>query len=585
MSPPKDTKENRIQEALKANEADPGLSLRKLSQMFQIPKSTLHNRISQTSTPRKAAHESQQLLSKAEEVALTSWIKKWDDYGFPTRRRHVYQMVQSLLRDRNCSDQVGEHWLNRFLGRHPDLDSKVGRCLDKERALATDLDSFKKHLDRFYHIRCRFHVRDEDTWNTDEKGFAIGLGGAGTLIGRASRRNPSLIQDGGRDWITVVEAISGGAKVLPPLIIFKANAHLIGHHTNIEIEEKEDAFFATSAKGYTNAQITFKWFQEIFEQRTRTVNGINQHWILVLDGHSTHVENYEFIQHAIDHNIHLICLPSHSTHILQPLDVGIFSPVSTYYRQELEDCVRQQGPYGTIKKTDVFPLLQRARLKTFQPEIILSAWRACGLILFNRNRILRDPVLQAKMVSKTPLATRRPGLRPASHRIEGAPELDQIKLSNEQIPETPENKAVKDLLTQCIKQARILNAARVIADEEVTKVRQLVKPAKADRRQLGGGLLLSSKHLAKLYHKRMALDKKKAEASMKRKVTKALAKRQTQSKGRKGRRTHVESDEGAMASSIDSEESESGSDEEAVENQLVYSTQKVCILLVKSCLY
>jgi len=90
MSPPKDTKENRIQEALKANEADPGLSLRKLSQMFQIPKSTLHNRISQTSTPRKPAHESQQLLSKADEVALTSWIKKWDDYGFPTRRRHVY---------------------------------------------------------------------------------------------------------------------------------------------------------------------------------------------------------------------------------------------------------------------------------------------------------------------------------------------------------------------------------------------------------------------------------------------------------------------------------------------------------------
>jgi len=31
----------------------------------------------------------------------------------------------------------------------------------------------------------------------------------------------------------------------------------MGHHTNIKIEEKEDAFFATSAKGYTNAQITF----------------------------------------------------------------------------------------------------------------------------------------------------------------------------------------------------------------------------------------------------------------------------------------------------------------------------------------
>ena len=163
MSPPQDTKEKCIQEALQANKADPELSLRKLSLMLQILKSTLHNRISQTTTSYKAAHESQQFLSNAEEVALTSWIKKWDDYGFPTRRRHVYQMVQSLLCNRNCSDQVREHWLNHFLGLHADLDLKVGRCLNKERALAIDLDSFKKHLDRFYHIRCKFHVRDEDT--------------------------------------------------------------------------------------------------------------------------------------------------------------------------------------------------------------------------------------------------------------------------------------------------------------------------------------------------------------------------------------------------------------------------------------
>jgi len=44
-------------------------------------------------------------------------------------------------------------------------------------------------------------------------------------------------------------------QVLPPLIIFKGNAHLMGHHTNIEIEEKEDAFFAISPKGYTNTEI------------------------------------------------------------------------------------------------------------------------------------------------------------------------------------------------------------------------------------------------------------------------------------------------------------------------------------------
>jgi len=279
------------------------------------------------------------------------------------------------------------------------------------------------------------------------------------MICHASHRNPSLIQDGGRDWVTMVEAISGEGQVLPLLIIFKANAHLMGHYTNIEIEEKEDAFFATSPKGYTNTEVTFPWFQEVFEPRTHPAKRINQYRILVLDGHSTHVENYEFVKYAIDHNIHLVCLPSHSTHILLPLDVSIFNPLTTYYKQELEDRVRQQGPHGTIKKGDIFPMLQRARIKTFKPETIRSAWRASGLIPFNRNRILRDSILQAKMVPKTPLATRRPGLRPSTDRVVGAPELDHIELSSQQIQENPANKALKDLLTMCMKEARIIDAA------------------------------------------------------------------------------------------------------------------------------
>jgi len=395
------------------------------------------------------------------------------------------------------------------------------------------------------------------------------------MICRAFRQNPSLVQDGGCDWVTIVEGISGGAQVLPPLIIFKANAHLMGHHTNIEIEEKEDAFFATHPKGYTNTEITFQWFQEVFEPRTRLAKGINEHGILVLDGHSIHVENYEFVKYAIDHNIHLVCLPSHSTHILQPLDVGIFGLLRTYYKQELEDRVRQQGPHDSIKKGDIFPMLQRAKIKTFKPETIRSAWRASGLILFNRNRILSDPIWQAKMVAKTPLATRRPNLRPSTDRVVGASELDRIELSSQQIEENPANKALKDLLTRCMKEAHIIDAARVIAQEEVDKVRQLVKPAKADRQQLCGGLLLSSKHLAKLYHKPIALDKKKVQAAAKCKETKAVVRRKAQSKTNTRKVIHQDDVEEVNTSCSDDQESESSSDEEMVDSPPYQATYKI----------
>jgi len=185
----------------------------------------------------------------------------------------------------------------------------------------------------------------------------------------------------------------------------------------------------------------------VFEPSTRPANGIENHHILPVDGHSAHVENYDFINHAINYNIHLIGLPSHATQVLQPLDVGIFGPLSIYYKQELEDRVHQLGPYGKIKKGDVFPMLQRARLKTFTEDNLQSAWRAYGLISFSRERILNAPVLQAKMASKTPLSARCHGLRLVSSHLNTAPDLDKIEAEDKTIPLTPANQSVKELLS------------------------------------------------------------------------------------------------------------------------------------------
>ena len=51
----------------------------------------------------------------------------------------------------------------------------------------------------------------------------------------------------------------------------------------------------------------------------------HQPWpvLLIMDGHGTHM-SIELIELARSNGVHLLCLPSHTTHILQPLDVGIF---------------------------------------------------------------------------------------------------------------------------------------------------------------------------------------------------------------------------------------------------------------------
>ena len=225
--------------------------------------------------------------------------------------------------------EIGKHWVDQFIARHPEIQSKVGKTLDKQHLLATDPEIFKELLNGFYNMPCKYDIKTENTWNTDEKEFAIGLERGGTILCHAGRKNPWIMQDGKCSWVTVVEAISGNGKSVLPLIIHASNVYLMGHHSNINYEKNMDAFFTHSKAGYTTTQITLDWLVKIFEPRTRPEDGIKEHQILVLDGHSSHVNNIEFIEYCIKINIQLICLPGHTTHVRQPLDIGIFSPMGT----------------------------------------------------------------------------------------------------------------------------------------------------------------------------------------------------------------------------------------------------------------
>ena len=67
--------------------------------------------------------------------------------------------------------------------------------------------------------------------------------------------------------------------------------------------------------------------------------------VMFFDGHYSHMSI----------GIHLFCLPPNTTHILQPLDVGVFGPVKTAWRKILKDYkVRTRA--SNITK-DVFPSL------------------------------------------------------------------------------------------------------------------------------------------------------------------------------------------------------------------------------------
>ena len=72
-------------------------------------------------------------------------------------------------------------------------------------------------------------------------------------------------------------------------------------------------------------------------------------------------------------------------------------------------------------------MLQRAREKAMRSENVESAWRASGMILFNRQRVLQNPNLQLNATPTLPLLARYLGIRPIGGRNDRGQEIDEFK--------------------------------------------------------------------------------------------------------------------------------------------------------------
>ena len=84
--------------------------------------------------------------------------------------------------------------------------------------------------------------------------------------------------------------------------------------------------------------------------------------MLLCDDHDNHI-SAKFVAHCIDNNICLFLLLSHSSHLLQSLDVGVFSPLKTAVMADLDRLIRVR--IMRLEKVEWMKSYIRARPKAF----------------------------------------------------------------------------------------------------------------------------------------------------------------------------------------------------------------------------
>jgi hypothetical protein len=98
--------------------------------------------------------------------------------------------------------------------------------------------------------------------------------------------------------------------------------------------------------------------------------------MLIYDGHGSHT-TVGIIDLAIKHGIHLFCLPPHTTHRLQPLDVSVFGPLQIAWFNRCDEILELTGE--GIEAKNVVKEYMKARNASFKSETILQAWRKAGI--------------------------------------------------------------------------------------------------------------------------------------------------------------------------------------------------------------
>jgi hypothetical protein len=365
-------KESQLQLAIQAIQRDATLSQRRAAAIYSVSQSTLSDRLAGKLSREDSTPNSMKLLV-TEEQTIVNYILDLDARGYPLHLPAIKDLADSLLAARH-RDPVGPNWPRAFIKRRPELKMKFNRKYDYRRALCEDPELVQGWFRLVQNTKAKYGIQDNDMYNFDETGFMMGMHNSSAVVTASERRlKPKSLQQGNKEWVTSVVCVSAAGWAIPPFIIFQGKHHLSAWYKEDSLPK--DWVIGVSENGWTTNELGLKWLEH-FDRHTKE-RTVGAHRLLILDGHESH-NSVEFQQYCTEAKIITLCMPPHSSHLLQPLDVGCFSPLKRAYGRQAEDMMRNR--INHITKIEFLPAFQLAYRKTITKDNILGGFRGAGLV-------------------------------------------------------------------------------------------------------------------------------------------------------------------------------------------------------------
>jgi len=228
-------------------------------------------------------------------------------------------------------------------------------------------------------------VRKELTFNMDETMVDDSKNGVKVIV--PSNALPLRIDQHDSDGfhITLVFCVGADGKsmkcsLILPLAEFPLN-----------LEAFADKFhWAGQSSGWITEEIFYSWVTEAFiphvNRRRVELKAENERAILFIDSHESR-RSPRALEALKAANIDTYTFSSHSTHVAQPLDLGINRSFKTKLR-----AARSEGPSNTVAERRIRLLKKCARAchEALYDETIIKAWEKSGLSPWNVETTLKS---------------------------------------------------------------------------------------------------------------------------------------------------------------------------------------------------
>lgn len=322
------------------------MGLLKAATQYNVPRSSLERYVKKSKDNPdykidKSDGKFKNVFTPEQEEELVSYLKMMESRLFGLTMKELRSLAYDLAEKNGLSHRfnqetrlAGQDWVKGFLGRHPTLSVRSPENTSGARAMGFNKVAVSKFNSLLNEVIDKFKLTPDRIFNSDETGVSVNPKSHTKIIALKGKRQVGSITSAERgETVTAEVCLSASGSYMPPMLIFPR----MKKKQEFELGLPPGGWCEVHPSGWMNADLFLVWFRKFIEFSKATKESPV---LLILDGHSTHTKNLQLLETARDNGVVLLCLPPHTSHKLQPLDVSFFKPLSLYYAEELRKWLR-----------------------------------------------------------------------------------------------------------------------------------------------------------------------------------------------------------------------------------------------------